>query len=715
MNESDNKTIKTKRSKKLESLLDIGEQALNFSNAMDYLPQGIRIIDTHHRVRYINPAFARLSGIARKDAIGELCYEMFPSPYCHTENCSMARIKQGEKQIQSEINRERKDGLTVPCVVTAFPLKAPDKSLIGIMESFRDTSARRKLEARAEEAEDRYRTIVELTGEVGEGILMLQDIDGREGVIIFASPLITHMTGYSNSELLGMSFFELMEHDDAKAYLARHRRRMKGKRLSGLYEATIVKGKAPMRIELTSAITIHRGQVTNVVFVRDITEKKKYENILRLSERRYRGLFKNAPIGIMELDYSEVKKYIDRLYANGVKDLSRYFAEEPQAINDCINLIKSTIANNSCLSLLQANSLTQFRSHLRRSHYKNGNAVKESFLGLSRGYKNFSYDEEMTDVKGKQRYLRVQISLAPGYENTWGLAYVCFLDLTELIQSQRDLELYKEHLEEAVKERTALLSKEVERSKSMEAKISKLYKKEQQLRKELEDQINTRIQFTHAVIHELKTPLTSMISSSDLLGEEIAAIAPQQRLANNIKNSAFDLNNRVDELLDVAKGEIGMLKISLEPIDPRAVFLKAIDEMASYAIASDQNIEVSVDEILPRIMADRVRLKEIFINLLSNAIKYNRVNGNILAKSYKQGNTLVFMIKDEGPGISRKDRQILFKPYQRLGNTEGNLSGLGLGLAISKTLIGLHKGKIWLRSRKGKGASFYISIPTIQG
>jgi signal transduction histidine kinase len=146
----------------------------------------------------------------------------------------------------------------------------------------------------------------------------------------------------------------------------------------------------------------------------------------------------------------------------------------------------------------------------------------------------------------------------------------------------------------------------------------------------------------------------------------------------------------------------------------RAVFRKQYDEMATKQLHRSK-YEVSVDEILPRIMADRVRLKEIFINLLSNAIKYNRVNGNILAKSYKQGNTLVFMIKDEGPGISRKDRQILFKPYQRLGNTEGNLSGLGLGLAISKTLIGLHKGKIWLRSRKGKGASFYISIPTIQG
>jgi PAS domain-containing protein len=89
------------------------------------------------------------------------------------------RIKQGEQAIQTEIVRVRPDGSSVPCIVSAYPLHTPDNRLIGIMESYRDITEKKKLEAHAREAEERYQAIIELGNEAGEAVVILQNVEGR--------------------------------------------------------------------------------------------------------------------------------------------------------------------------------------------------------------------------------------------------------------------------------------------------------------------------------------------------------------------------------------------------------------------------------------------------------------------------------------------------------------------------------------------------------
>ena len=126
----------------------------------------------------------------------------------------------------------------------------------------------------------------------------------------------------------------------------------------------------------------------------------------------------------------------------------------------------------------------------------------------------------------------------------------------------------------------------------IENRLKKLLEQEKVLRDRLETQNQQNVEFTRALVHELKTPLTAIISSSELLSEELGSASPSGRLAVNIINSACSLNKRIGELLDVAKGEIGMLRIIHEPLDPRTLLLEIADEMTPAVIKAGQTIEI---------------------------------------------------------------------------------------------------------------------------
>jgi signal transduction histidine kinase len=103
------------------------------------------------------------------------------------------------------------------------------------------------------------------------------------------------------------------------------------------------------------------------------------------------------------------------------------------------------------------------------------------------------------------------------------------------------------------------------------------------------------------------------------------------------------------------------------------------------------------------------------MNLLNNAFKFTPSGGQITLEARQDGANLVVEVRDTGPGISDEDQMRLFSPYFRRVEDRERLSGLGLGLALSKKLVELHGGKIWVKSKKGEGSTFSFSIPLVSG
>ena len=309
-------------------------------------------------------------------------------------------------------------------------------------------------------------------------------------------------------------------------------------------------------------------------------------------------------------------------------------------------------------------------------HLEDRNAVRENAIKMLKGERSSPYRYRLIDKDGQIRWmLEGLVSIQyRGKRAVLGHS----LDITEREQAK--------------------------------AKLQEIYRQERKLRQELEAEVQRRIEFTRALVHELKTPLTPVLASSELLATEIHE-EPWMSIARNIYRGASNLNKRIDELLDLAKVEIGMLELNQKPIDVRPLLRGIADDMAAVASGNGQSLTLALAPSLPLVWADEERLRQVVLNLLVNATKFTPKGGNVTLKAKTKDTTVVVEVEDTGPGISEEEQQRLFQSYHRRINDREHLSGLGLGLALCKNLVELHGGKIWVESQVGKGSTFSFSIP----
>lgn len=250
--------------------------------------------------------------------------------------------------------------------------------------------------------------------------------------------------------------------------------------------------------------------------------------------------------------------------------------------------------------------------------------------------------------------------------------------------------------------------RDITERRQAEEQLHQIYQQEKELRQQLEEEMKRRVEFTRALAHELKTPLTSVLAAADLLVSELHE-EPLQTLAKNIRQGASNLGSRIDELLDLARGEVGMLQVKLDWVDILQLLRETADSMAPLASRRGQSLVLMLPPSLPRVRADAARLQQIVTNLINNALKFTQVGGNVKLKAKQKDSTIVVEVQDTGRGISKEDQKYLFQPYHRLQMDYSK--GLGVGLALCKMLVELQNGRIWVKSSPGKGSTFGFSLP----
>ncbi len=247
--------------------------------------------------------------------------------------------------------------------------------------------------------------------------------------------------------------------------------------------------------------------------------------------------------------------------------------------------------------------------------------------------------------------------------------------------------------------------------KKAEERLRELYAEERKVRQEIEAEMKRRLEFMRAVAHELKTPLTPILASIETLTDELQD-ERSLKLARNIGQGAASLDKRVDELLDLARGEVGMLQLRLESSDLRPMLRAVADNMTPLALANGLSLIAHLPPNLPKVRADVTRLEQVLTNLMHNAIKFTPRGGKVTLSARDHGTSIIVEVKDTGPGMSEAQKKHIFEPYRR---PEQGLRvrpyGMGLGLALCKMFIDLHEGQIWVRSRLGKGSTFGFSLP----
>ena len=221
-----------------------------------------------------------------------------------------------------------------------------------------------------------------------------------------------------------------------------------------------------------------------------------------------------------------------------------------------------------------------------------------------------------------------------------------------------------------------------------------------------------RREFLSRVSHELRTPLNAVIGFSDLMRTDPRdpLTATQMARLDRVVDGGQYLLRLVNDLLDVARLEVGEMSIALGSVRLAPVLGNAIDLLEPARVA--RRVAIAVDELPPQlfVVADPMRLKQVFVNILSNAIKYNREGGTVFVGFSLTPTQAVLTVRDQGAGMSSRQQRDLFIPFRRLGDEANATEGAGLGLVISRHLAERQGGSLDVASTPGQGTTVTIRL-----
>jgi len=230
--------------------------------------------------------------------------------------------------------------------------------------------------------------------------------------------------------------------------------------------------------------------------------------------------------------------------------------------------------------------------------------------------------------------------------------------------------------------------------------------------KKLIEADSVKTNFLANVSHELRTPLSAILGFSDvLLNKVFGELNPKQtEYIRDINLSALHLMELINTLLDFSKIESGSIKLTLSEFDPKS----AVDEvlMLIKPLLEAKEIELIYQNSASSILkADYQKFKQILLNLVGNAIKFSKQKGKIVVRTTDDGEYFILEVQDFGIGIEKKYHNFIFKKFTQIDNiyTKKGTS-TGLGLAITKELVKLHKGKIYVTSEPGEGSTFVVKL-----
>lgn len=224
-------------------------------------------------------------------------------------------------------------------------------------------------------------------------------------------------------------------------------------------------------------------------------------------------------------------------------------------------------------------------------------------------------------------------------------------------------------------------------------------------------------EFVAVVSHEVRTPLTSIKGSLEILTDpryfEVAA--PQRELLSICQANVERLELLINSILDFSKLESGRLSSSFDEVELQGLLESAVADMSRVAARSEIEIRLEVEDEIPRLWADDLRVMQVITNLLSNAIKFSNPQSEILVRAVGDRGGVRVDVVDQGIGIAPEDIPKLFLKFQQLDSSNTRKAGgTGLGLVISKGIVEEHGGSIWITSEKGEGSTFSFWLPSLE-
>ncbi len=510
---------------------------------------------------------------------------------------------------------------------------------------------RRAAERAVSESEKRFRAVVEDQTDL---ICRFKP----DGLLTFVNEAFCRFHGKRTDELIGTNFFQTLSEEDAAIPLS-YINSLPGDEPVVSFDHRL---HSPDRQVVWHQYRVRRlfGEQGDTrefqAVIQDITKRKQSEQISRASEEKYRSLIDNIPDVVWTANLNR-----DLIYISGnAEKVLGYSSEE----------------------LLKGGR----QLWLDRIHPEDAARVGEAYRGLFAKREKFDVEYRICRKDGEWIWLYDR-ALATRMREGAMCADGIFLDITE----RRQAEAAIQHAKDAAE--SANLAKS---------------------------------QFLANMSHELRTPLNAIIGFSEILADRTFGDLNDRQLkySNNILNSGRHLLQLINDILDLAKVEAGRAELMSHTFN----VTKALSEVQTIVktLANKKHISLEFETAadLPSLFADEAKFKQIMYNLLSNAIKFTPDGGKVFVAAAVQtaagdgsspaGEFLRVAVSDTGVGIKVNDQARIFKEFEQVDSSYGRQQqGTGLGLALTKKLVEMHGGRIWVESEgvEGKGSTFTFLIP----
>ncbi|MDA3952496.1 MAG: ATP-binding protein [Bacteroidales bacterium] len=411
---------------------------------------------------------------------------------------------------------------------------------------------------------------------------------------------------------------------------------------------------------------------TNKILEKEIEEHKKTAQSLKISQERFDLAMKGSNDGIWDRDlvnstvfYSERWKsmlgFIDSEFPNNIKSF------EDRIHPDDMEKVMNTFHNH-------LDKKTNYYENKFRIKHKDGHYIWIH----DRGKAIFNEENKPIRIVGTHT------------------------DITEKQNSEEKLYQYQIELEEKVKERTDELLKAKEKA---------------------EESDRLKSAFLANMSHEIRTPMNAIIGFSDLLIDPDLNSFQKQELIKHINKSSNTLVYLIDDIIDIAKIEAGQLKINKSECNINQILADVCESFFETSnLKSNELVKLKLMKGIQNdnftINTDPVRFQQILINLIGNALKYTEkglIECGYKVKTDKNISFIEFYVKDTGIGIPKDKHDHIFERFSKVEDSKTKLyRGTGLGLTITKNLVEMLNGKIWLESEENVGSTFYFTIPVVE-
>lgn len=695
-----------------------------------------------------NDSAKRIFGYNAEEMIGQHISKLLPPDRLNEETDIISRIKKGERVDHFETVRVRKDGSLIDISVTISPIKDSNGKILGASKIARDITDRKRVEQELQESEVRLRLATEGTK------LATWDLDIQTREIIY-SPRLPEIFGHDTTAVLTHSEMreQIEEHDRVNIVEKAFEKALQ----TGIYfyEARITrpsKEKAWIRTQGKVIFDEKHIPLRMIGTMMDITAEKNAITALEESTVRTNIAIESAELGTWELntttrDVIYSKRYLEILGFNADAHpdhpelLKHIHPDDVEKRNKAMQLAyKTGILNLEMRLVVGKNGSLRWVKVKGRVFY-DANRQPVKIMGtIADVTEQKLYENNLLESEEKFRLLadsmpqHIWTGDAAGNLNYFNKSVYDFSGLTkeqiakdgwlQIVHPDDREENIKKWMESITSGEPFLFEHRFRRhdgeyrwqlSRAIPQKDSKgriqMWVGTSTDIDEIKKHEQQKDDFIKIASHELKTPITTVKGYVQLLLKTHGA-GNDTFLASSlltIDKQILKLTKLIADLLDVTKietGSLNMVKESFAIGDVISETAKDIDAAhSSHSIVIDLRANSVIN-------ADRDRISQVLSNLFTNAIKYSPKADKIIVTIDKTDTDVVIAVQDFGIGIAPEDQSKIFDRFFRAaGKDERTFPGFGIGLFIVNEILSLHHGKIWVKSEKDKGATFYFTLP----